>query len=69
MPTARASLLVTNATFLTMKPGETAPVVGYMLVDDNGKIIELAAGAPPANRSIALIPPYSRRRSIGLRPS
>ena len=26
MPPARASLLVTNATFLTMKPGETAPV-------------------------------------------
>ena len=48
MPLARASLLVTNATFLTMKPGETAPVVGYMLVDDYGKIIELAAGAPSA---------------------
>src|SRR5262245_38470910 len=45
---ARASLLVTNATFLTMKPGEIAPVVGYMLVDDNGKIVEIAAGAPPA---------------------
>lgn len=45
-PPARASLLVTNATFLTMKPDETTPVVGYMLVDDNGKIIELAAGAP-----------------------
>jgi hypothetical protein len=49
MPPARASLLVTNATFLTMKPGEDAPVVvGYMLVDDNGKIVAIAPGAPPA---------------------
>jgi 5-methylthioadenosine/S-adenosylhomocysteine deaminase len=31
-----------------MKSGETAPVVGYMLVEDNGKIAALAAGAPPA---------------------
>jgi hypothetical protein len=38
VPLARASLLVTNATFLTMKPGETAPVVGYMLVGDDGRI-------------------------------
>ena len=45
---ARADLLVTNATFLTMRPGETAPVVGYMLVDDNGRIAALAPGAPPA---------------------
>lgn len=45
---AHASLLVTNATFLTMKPGEMKPVVGYMLVDDDGKIAALAAGAPPA---------------------
>jgi cytosine/adenosine deaminase-related metal-dependent hydrolase len=43
-----ASLLVTNGTFLTMKPGETEPVVGYMLVDDRGRIAALAAGAPPA---------------------
>jgi cytosine/adenosine deaminase-related metal-dependent hydrolase len=48
MPAAHASLLVTNATFLTMKVGETAPVLGYMLVDDSGKIAALAAGAPPA---------------------
>lgn len=48
MPAAHASLLVTNATFLTMKDGETAPVLGYMLVDDSSKIAALAAGAPPA---------------------
>lgn len=43
-----ASLLVTNATFLTMKPGETKAVVGYMLVGDDGKIAALEAGVPPA---------------------
>ena len=43
-----ASLLITNATFLTMKLGESRPVVGYMLVGDDGRIAALAAGAPPA---------------------
>jgi len=43
-----ASLLITNATFLTMKPGESRPVVGYMLVGDDGRIAALAAGSPPA---------------------
>jgi 5-methylthioadenosine/S-adenosylhomocysteine deaminase len=47
-PNLPVSLLVTNATFLTMKPGENAPVVGYMLVDDNGIIAAIGAGAPPA---------------------
>jgi cytosine/adenosine deaminase-related metal-dependent hydrolase len=50
-PLARASLLVANATFLTMKPGETAPVVGYMLVADDGRIAALAPGAPPVGMS------------------
>ena len=35
---AAASLLVINGTFLTMRPGETAPFVGYMLVGDDGKV-------------------------------
>jgi cytosine/adenosine deaminase-related metal-dependent hydrolase len=43
--------LVTNATFLTTKAGETQPFVGYMLVDDSGKIAAIAAGAPPAEMS------------------
>ena len=38
-PPARAGLLVTNATFLTMKPGETTPVLGYMLVGDDGRVV------------------------------
>lgn len=47
-PIKGASLLVTNATFLTMKPGEDAPFVGHMLVDGTGRIAALAAGAPKA---------------------
>ena len=47
-PSANASLLVTNATIVTMKPGETKPVVGYMLVGDDGRIAALATGFPPA---------------------
>src|SRR5215208_2228864 len=52
-PLARADLLVTNATFLTMKPGETTPFVGYMLVGDNGRIAALDAGSPPAGTKAA----------------
>lgn len=48
---ANASLLVTNATFLTMKAGEDEAFVGYMLVDDSGKIAAIAAGAPPSGMS------------------
>lgn len=40
-----ADLLVTNATFLTMKPGETEPFVGHMVVN-GGKIAAIAAGPP-----------------------
>ena len=47
-PFAHASLLVKNAMFLTMKPGETKPVTGYLLADDHGRITALAAGEPPA---------------------
>ena len=44
-PVGTAAAGVTNATFLTMKPGENAPVVGYMLVDDNGIIAAIGAGS------------------------
>jgi cytosine/adenosine deaminase-related metal-dependent hydrolase len=50
---ARADLLITNATLLTMKPGENGPLLGYMLVDDNGRIAALAAGAPPGGTRAA----------------
>jgi cytosine/adenosine deaminase-related metal-dependent hydrolase len=48
MPSMGASLLVTDATFLTMKPGEDKPFVGHMLVDGKGRIAALAAGPPQA---------------------
>jgi cytosine/adenosine deaminase-related metal-dependent hydrolase len=38
-------LLVTNALFLTMAPGEIAPFVGHMLVSD-GRIAVITPGAP-----------------------
>lgn len=40
-----ADLLVVNATFLTMKPGEVEPFVGHMVVS-GGKIVAIAAGSP-----------------------
>jgi 5-methylthioadenosine/S-adenosylhomocysteine deaminase len=51
--TPRADLLLTNATFITMKPGEVDPFVGYMLVGGNGRIAALAAGPPPAGTKSA----------------
>lgn len=40
-------LLITNVTELTMKPGETAPFTGYILVGEDGKIAAIGKGAPP----------------------
>lgn len=42
-------LLIINGTLITMKPGETNPFVGYILIDDNGKIKTIGKGNPPAN--------------------
>src|SRR5436305_11964623 len=58
---AQASLLVTNATLLTMKPGETEPIVGYMLVDDAGRIAALGSGAPPAGTSATMVLDAAKR--------
>lgn len=41
-------LLIENAFILTLEPGQTQPVKGYLLVDQNGAISGLAAGQPPA---------------------
>lgn len=46
---AAPALLVTNGTFLTLKPGQETPFQGYMVVDDDGRIGEVAAGNPPVN--------------------
>lgn len=41
-------LLIVNGTELTMKAGETAPFVGYILVGADGRIKAIGKGAPPA---------------------
>lgn len=41
-------LLIVNGTNLTMKPGQTDPFVGYLLVGSDGKIRAVGKGNPPA---------------------
>ena len=41
-------LLIVNGTNLTMKDGDTAPFVGYVLVGNDGKIRAIGKGNPPA---------------------
>jgi cytosine/adenosine deaminase-related metal-dependent hydrolase len=44
-----ATLLVKDGILITMKPGQETPFVGYMLVGDDGRIVRIDAGAPPAS--------------------
>jgi hypothetical protein len=44
-------LLIVNGTNLTMKAGQTATFVGYILVGDDGKIKAIGKGNPPAGTS------------------
>jgi 5-methylthioadenosine/S-adenosylhomocysteine deaminase len=41
-------LLIVNGTNLTMKPGQTEPFTGYILVGSDGKIEAVGKGNPPA---------------------
>jgi len=41
-------LLIVNGTELTMKPGQTEPFIGYVLVGEDGKIRAMGKGSPPA---------------------
>jgi 5-methylthioadenosine/S-adenosylhomocysteine deaminase len=41
-------LLIVNGTNLTMKPGQTEPFVGYILVGSDGKIKAVGKGNPPS---------------------
>ncbi|MFZ0337904.1 MAG: amidohydrolase family protein [Terracidiphilus sp.] len=43
-----ARLVVKNARIITMAPGQKEPFTGYLVVDDEGKLTAVAAGAPPA---------------------
>jgi len=40
-------LLIVNGTNMTMKPGQTEPFVGYILVGNDGKIKAIGKGSPP----------------------
>ena len=48
-PSFADTLLVKNATFITMKPGQEQPFVGYMLVGEDGHIAAIQAGDAPAS--------------------
>lgn len=48
-----ARLVVRNATLVTMEPDQTEPVVGYLVVGDDGRIAALGAGAVPAGVTAA----------------
>jgi 5-methylthioadenosine/S-adenosylhomocysteine deaminase len=45
---AEDKLLIVNGTELTMKPGQTEPFVGYVVVGNDGKINAIGKGKPPA---------------------
>jgi 5-methylthioadenosine/S-adenosylhomocysteine deaminase len=48
-PALADTLLVKNGLFITMKPGQEKPFIGYMTVGADGKIIAVSPGAPPAD--------------------
>jgi 5-methylthioadenosine/S-adenosylhomocysteine deaminase len=45
---AEDKLLIVNGTELTMKPGQTEPFTGFVLVGNDGKIKAIGKGDPPA---------------------
>jgi 5-methylthioadenosine/S-adenosylhomocysteine deaminase len=45
---AEDKLLIVNGTELTMKPGQSEPFTGYVLVGNDGKIKAIGKGKPPA---------------------
>ena len=40
-------LVVQNAYLITMAQGQKEPFTGYLVVDEDGKIVEVGKGAPP----------------------
>lgn len=48
LPAFAAKLIVTNARLITMAPGQQQPFIGYLIVDDEGKLTAVGAGDPPA---------------------
>ncbi len=47
--TAPAKLVVKNAFILTMAKGQREPVKGYLVVGEDGRLLAVAAGDPPAD--------------------
>jgi 5-methylthioadenosine/S-adenosylhomocysteine deaminase len=52
---APAKLVVTNAYIFTMAADQRAPFHGYLVVGDDGKLIAVAAGNPPASLKAATV--------------
>src|SRR5580658_183370 len=46
---ASAKLLVRNARLFTMAPQQRDPFIGYLVVAEDGTIVTVAVGDPPAN--------------------
>jgi cytosine/adenosine deaminase-related metal-dependent hydrolase len=47
-------LLITHGTILTMKTGDK-PFIGYVLIDENGKIKDINKGNPPENYTAKIV--------------
>ncbi len=52
-PQPHIKLLVTHAFVLTMAPGQREPVTGYLAVGEDGRLLAVAAGDPPAGMKAA----------------
>ncbi len=57
-------LLLTNATLITVDPDQPDAFSGYLQVGDDGKIIAIGAGSPPAGIT-APGPMRSESRPVG----
>jgi cytosine/adenosine deaminase-related metal-dependent hydrolase len=47
-PAGQARLLVKNARLITMADGQKEPFIGYLLVDEEGRLTEVGKGDPPS---------------------
>jgi len=54
-PAQQAKLVVRDAKILTMAQGQRDPIVGYISVGTDGKILAVAAGEPPASLNAARV--------------
>src|SRR5580658_2396164 len=48
-------VIIRNAIIMTMAEGQQTPIVGYLSVDADGKILAVAAGEPPASLHAATV--------------